>query len=490
MFVHRLIIVLTFLSLAQVASAQSRLTGDEFTVSGGNFPDNFGITVDPQTQEATDHGSAPAPAIFNGVSQVVGGMNLTPTVAAWPGQPGGITTVGLGGEDVPLLVWENEGEVLEFSFETVNGGYIAQVDEFGQNFVTIRGVEWANSLPGSTPTLYNPGGIFLYWTNDGTPLTGMETTVDFFGIAAHPTDPSVPEVVYIAFGDGDFVEILDIFEGGFDLKLGTTQLDEEMGSWDLLGQVVGLPIFGEVNGIPADGLHFGMLVTPPEPVAQQQLCGDFDMDGDVDTADRNIQITNWTGALTAGDPNATKTFPQGDCDGDGDVDTADQNGTILNWTGALNAGNLVDGDAADLVYNPATGNVTLDATDTNSGLFISFVLGTDQNNMRTENFASGEGLAGMTVGPFVDVGTNTDNTPFQIGQTDPLNQGAGPEVNLGDIFPAGMDLAGLAEYLTLADYASELGAGGTFDLRLVPEPSSLALVLIGMLGLLSRRRHK
>ena len=61
------------------------------------------------------------------------------------------------------------------------------------------------------------------------------------------------------------------------------------------------------------------------------LCGNFDGDMDVDTADRNIQVQNWTGALQEG---GTATFDQGDCDGDGDVDTADQNGLVQNWTGA------------------------------------------------------------------------------------------------------------------------------------------------------------
>ena len=65
------------------------------------------------------------------------------------------------------------------------------------------------------------------------------------------------------------------------------------------------------------------------------LIGDVDADGDVDTADQNTLVTNWTGALQAGDPNATKTPEQGDLDGDMDVDTADQNALISNWTGAL-----------------------------------------------------------------------------------------------------------------------------------------------------------
>ena len=147
-------------------------------------------------------------------------------------------------------------------------------------------------------------------------------------------------------------------------------------------------------------------------------CGDFDMDYEVDAADRTIQTVGWTGALTNG---GTATFADGDCDGDGDVDTADQTGLIGNWTGALGAGNLTDVADADLVYDPGTGEVTIDALDTAEAQVISFVIGTDQNNMDT--------TASML--PFIDVGTNTDNTSFQIGQTDPLNQGAGPTVALG-----------------------------------------------------------
>ena len=212
-------------------------------------------------------------------------------------------------------------------------------------------------------------------------------------------------------------------------------------------------------------------------------CGNFDGDNDVDTADRNIQVTNWTGALMGG---GTATFDQGDCDADGDVDTADQNGLINNWTGAQMAHNGEGNpDAADLIYDPATGNVTLDAGDTASGKFISFVLASDANNMLPENLTkSSDGSAG----PFFNVGTNTDATTFQIGQTDPLNQGAGPLIDLGNIFPAGMDNRSLGEYLKLAEYASELGVGGTLDLVWIPEPSGLALGLLAALGMLRYRR--
>ena len=162
--------------------------------------------------------------------------------------------------------------------------------------------------------------------------------------------------------------------------------------------------------------------------------------GDVDSADRTIQTQNWTGALPDGE--GDKTFAEGDCDGDGDVDTADQTGLIQNWTGAIApAGNIGQNPAgsgpdADLIYDPADGNVKIDASDTDSKMFISFVLGA-ADGMRPENLVES---APGNAGPFFDVGTNTDAKTFQIGQTDPLNQGAGPVIDLGNIFPTGMQM--------------------------------------------------
>ena len=239
---------------------------------------------------------------------------------------------------------------------------------------------------------------------------------------------------------------------------------------------------GNSRGDPNGGNNVLFEIIPVEGGGNVDTCGDFDRDGDIDAADRTIQTVGWTGAMAPGTGGAV--FTDGDCDADGDVDTADQTGLIGNWTGAM-AGGLEDDGDVDLIYDPESGNVTLDASDAASGVVLSFVLGTGQDNMRSENFVqSADGSAG----PFIDVGTNTDATAFQIGQTDPLGQGAGPTIDLGDILPAGMDQAGLSEYLTLAQYASALGAGGELDLIVVPEPSTLALILFGLVGLAMRRR--
>ena len=152
---------------------------------------------------------------------------------------------------------------------------------------------------------------------------------------------------------------------------------------------------------------------------------------------------------------------------------------LISNSSSFGAGNLVDGIDADLIYNPMTGNVQLDASDTRAKELVSFILATDQNNLRPENFVES---SPQNLGPWLNVGTNTDATTFQIGQTDPLG-GAVPWVSgdLGDIFPPGMDQGELAEYLTTADYASELGVIGQFDLIVVPEPSTFVFMLGGLL---------
>ena len=86
---------------------------------------------------------------------------------------------------------------------------------------------------------------------------------------------------------------------------------------------------------PATSNHFafdGPVLLLDVTAGLVDRCGDFDRDGDIDSADRTKQTVGWTGAI-AGDSGGA-TFADGDCDADGDVDTADQTGLIQNWTGA------------------------------------------------------------------------------------------------------------------------------------------------------------
>ena len=191
---------------------------------------------------------------------------------------------------------------------------------------------------------------------------------------------------------------------------------------------------------------------------------DFDFDGDVDSADRANQLANWTGASILGE-GVRMLFPDGDTDFDGDIDTADRTTLLQNWN-AAEAGNTQEGNAK-LIYTPENGYVTLDTSETTTGKIVSFALanaiGTD---LYIEEINTVEGFWPENIKlPFADFGTNTDQEFFQIGQTDDSNQGAGPTIDLGEVFPDGMaDSQTLSEYLTLAEYVSETGIGGRFDL--------------------------
>ena len=192
--------------------------------------------------------------------------------------------------------------------------------------------------------------------------------------------------------------------------------------------------------------------------------GDVDTDLDVDSRDRNLLVSNWTGAMVpCADPTSS---PSGDFDGDCDVDSIDQHHLIRNWTGPQQAGLARTHDDVQLLYNAATGAVSLDASRSESGVLISFIFET-AGGLRAENLRL----------PFVDVGTNTDNEMGQIGQSDVTNVGVG-RASLGDIFPTGMSQDDLRKFLIRAQYASSLGHGGELALLVVPEPTSLGLLIL------------
>lgn len=131
---------------------------------------------------------------------------------------------------------------------------------------------------------------------------------------------------------------------------------------------------------------------------------------------------------------------------------------LVNSVGAqLNPGNRPD--YANLVYDPASGEVVLSGADNNGGRIISFALGTNSGTTKMDFLRANL--------PFEDTGQNTDLTAFQIGQA--LDFAAGDPTDgfdahgLGKILPTNMDLEVLVAYLDVAIYASSLGFGGNFD---------------------------
>ena len=125
---------------------------------------------------------------------------------------------------------------------------------------------------------------------------------------------------------------------------GTLRLTTEPNEMFPLGEMLTLVDAGELEGkfdiirnvqFNAGNGEFGhaVIYDGTSAVSRVTLIGDVDFDDDVDTADRNRVVVNWTGAMQAGTGGFT--WLDGDFDGDGDIDTADQTSLVRHWTGAL-----------------------------------------------------------------------------------------------------------------------------------------------------------
>jgi hypothetical protein len=204
------------------------------------------------------------------------------------------------------------------------------------------------------------------------------------------------------------------------------------------------------------------------------FAGDADEDGDIDNSD----IGAVAGAFT-GSGGTDQTWATGDFDGDGDVDNADIGVTAGAFTGA-GAGNLIPSpNIADLIYDPVTGNLTLDPSQAAGGIITSF------------QFESNGEFLDANYNP-VFGGFFQDVSASVMADSDLTFVGFDDLQNLGNVLPTGLDLVGLESLLRTAVYTGALGSGQQeIDLRLaaIPEPGSMAMLALGCLLINSRRRR-
>jgi hypothetical protein len=172
-------------------------------------------------------------------------------------------------------------------------------------------------------------------------------------------------------------------------------------------------------------------------VPKLAVSGDFDSDLDVDAADLVVAATGYASAGGTG-----KWYRDGDTNSDGDSDNADLGFVIGAFTPSVSSG------SSTLTYDPATGNAKLDATTAGGAKITSFQIAS----------AAATIVPGSYIGPAFG-GTYQNVTTTVIGNTDTTLAGATGQVDLGNVFPTGMDLAGLQAYLTTAVYTGSSGTG-------------------------------
>lgn len=482
-------------AVSSAALGQSGLLGDTYTFSGFNLPNSFGITIDPETQEATDHGTPPVTLTFDGIAEQAGGLTVNERVHIWGGRPGGIFAVqeaGIDGiTDFDLIEWENPGEVVEFSFQTTDGGYLSAEDDLGQSGYTVKGLDWNNAEPEWTPEYFEDGGFYFYFSHDGVPVTGYQSLQPDLGVLVgeHPFDPNVEEVIFIAYSSGQVEDVTEPYPGGMDFIGGTTQLDETFGSWDLLGEVMGQEEFISVNGQPANGVHAGFLTTAPEDAFPRNAlqAGDADQDLDFDQFDlirvqqSGLYLTDqpatWGDGDWDGAPGGVQGSPPA---GNGRFDQLDiikalAAGTYLTGPyAAISSGGQRGDDQTSIIYDANSGEVSVDAP---AGVLLTSI----NIDSAAKIFV---GDAAQNLGGSFD--NDADGNIFKA-----TFGGSFGSISFGAVAQPGLEEQFVMGDLTVVGSLAGGGDLGDVDLIYiaVPEPSTFVLAMLALVAFAWRRRR-
>ena len=345
--------------------------------------------------------------------------------------------------------------------------------------VTVGGA----GLPAASPKFDSSGN----WTTRGSIIvaSGVQGVTGVFSTDPNGTGASTGSGVGFwmdtdgaddATGTDDFGPLLV----GYDYVLDPTQ-SNVMPNTGYVKVVVPYPTTGFVGDPFTTCFHPGVytnnaaveitVTTDNTYTPELAVSGDFNGDHIVNNSDVLTVVSGFTGSAGTG-----QWYADGDLDADGNVDNGDVIGVISAFTGS-SAGNVIDTGAIDLIYDPSTGNVTL---DTLGGTLAGFQL---------ENLAGGSDFTpGNFIPPF---GTLPDATATVLGDSNPFGAITGV-FDIGNVFPTGLDLSGLEAFLSTADYTAGLGQPITeFDLVVAAIPTPAALPAgLALLGLVISRRRR
>ena len=212
--------------------------------------------------------------------------------------------------------------------------------------------------------------------------------------------------------------------------------------------------------------------------------GDTNGDGAINGGDVQVAFGNFTGprgASPVAKPDG-KARIDGDLDDNGDVDGGDIQQIYGNFgnaaaLAAASAGVGALTGEAQLSYDPATGNVTLDASLAPGAKITSFRL-----------LSSGGDLNAPGVVVFPSANLFTTDQTTEIFWSDPNGVGFAGLHNLGAILDSGLTLAQIQAALSGATYTGQLGTGvRDLDITVVPEPGGLMVLAAGALAMARRR---
>lgn len=186
--------------------------------------------------------------------------------------------------------------------------------------------------------------------------------------------------------------------------------------------------------------------------------GDADVDGDIDSRDAVALLANF------GTSASVPSWAFGNFDADNDVDATDRDVVVNGFTGAgpsdvtepLDIG--VSADNPDLIYNPATGSLTINADgQTVAALYLS----SPDGFLNQADFAALD----LMVSPFTGLSDNLPNELGWVSAVVDLSVGfsSNTPVTLGTLLPTDLSMAELAATLANASWAG-FGVGGNFDL--------------------------